>query len=80
MEARGSVEAVVRGVAVAREAQGYPPSIRELAAWMGISVSPATRWVSRAAWEGLVTYEPGRARTLALTDAGWALIEQPVPP
>ena len=53
------------------EGQGYPPSLSEIAAHMGITArSTVLAHVRNLAEMGLVTYERGRRRTVALTDAG----------
>lgn len=48
--------------------KGFPPTTRELAEHLGIWNSAAGRMLQRLRDEGRVTWEDGRARTLAVVD------------
>jgi repressor LexA len=53
------------------DGQGYPPTLSEIAAHMGLSNrSTAHAHVSHLAEMGLVSYRCGRSRTVTLTAAG----------
>jgi SOS-response transcriptional repressor LexA len=50
---------------------GYAPTVRELAQVVGLaSSSTVWYWLMRLRYEGLVTWEEGKTRTIRLTQRG----------
>lgn len=45
-----------------------PPTIQEIAESLGISTTTVVYWRDVLARDGMLTYQPGRARTLVLND------------
>ena len=60
-------------------ASGYPPSTRDIAASEGVSHNAAQEAMTRLAEAGLVSFVPGRSRTLSLTDKGHAFMSDMKP-
>lgn len=50
--------------------RGYAPSTRELCEAMGVRTNAVAETLARLEVKGLLTHEPGKARTLQLTAAG----------
>lgn len=47
-----------------------PPTVRDLADWMGVGVATTHSYLRKLAEEGLVEWKPGRHRTLSCTEQG----------
>lgn len=54
---------------------GYAPSVRDVAAAIGLGSTSTFHWMERMRDEGLVLYRPDKGRTLRLTPDGEALAD-----
>lgn len=58
------INRVVEAIVAFGRANGYPPAYRDLSGQLGWSPATVHRWVGLAIERGLVTKEPGIARSL----------------
>jgi repressor LexA len=54
---------------------GYPPTYREIAKQQGVSLSTVATHMEVMRAQGLITYEPGKSRTMAVTGKGQNIVE-----
>lgn len=47
---------------------GYAPTLREIAAGVGVSTPIVEKHLARLEGQGAITHAPGRARAIALTE------------
>jgi SOS-response transcriptional repressor LexA len=66
----GTRAAIVRRIRQRTQAQGYPPTLRELAEDVDVSVNVVLQHLRRLRQAGIVTWELGRPRTLRLVEDG----------
>lgn len=60
------------------DGNGYPPTFRELAAYVGMkSSNTISARLKRMRFKKLLTYEDWKPRTLRLTDRGESLANEP---
>lgn len=63
--------AVLRVIKSWIEEHGYPPSVREIGKELGLkSTSTVHARMHELAGEGLITFVPGKSRTIVVTEKG----------
>lgn len=61
---------ILRHIRHQTKREGYPPTTRELAKHLGVSLGTATNDCHQLWKRGMLDWEPGKGRTLALTEEG----------
>ena len=61
---------ILRLISATAKSHGAPPTVRELASMLGVGVATMHLYLNRLGDEGLLVREPGRHRSLRVTDAG----------
>ena len=62
---QGDVEQFIRDY---HETKGYGPSVRDVAAWLGISVNGAAGHLKALRGKGRITWDEGIARSMRVVD------------
>jgi repressor LexA len=76
MKTRLKSNDILDQIARLRAAKGYTPSLRELGEALGLSTAGIKHHLDRLSADGLITWSPGMARTIQITDAGRASIKE----
>lgn len=71
-------EDVLRWLAEYRQAHGYPPSRREIAAHFGMGLSTVQDALAALTEEELLTVTPNIPRAMNITEAGMKLASSPM--
>lgn len=70
-----SMQHVIEAVETLTQREGYPPTVSELARYLGIVKSDVQYHVDHAVEKGLLTREPHKARTLRVVRTQVLLVE-----